>query len=38
MLYYYRNDTKGFIDGTKTYLTIFNEYRFTNYSVDAKNK
>lgn len=37
MLYYYRNDSKGFIDGTKTYLTVFNEYRFKNYSVDAKN-
>jgi len=34
--YYYRNDSKGFIDGTNTYLTVFNEYRFTDYQLNAK--
>ncbi|KQC01552.1 redoxin domain-containing protein [Pedobacter sp. Hv1] len=34
--YYYRNNSKGFIDGTNTYLTVFNEYRFTNYKLNVK--
>ena len=35
LLYYYRNNSKGFIDGTNTYITAFDEYRFTDYLVDA---
>ncbi len=33
--YYYRNDSKGFIDGTNTYLVVFNEYRFTHYQLNV---
>lgn len=34
--YYYRNNSKGFIDGTNTYITAFDEYRFTDYLVNPK--
>jgi thiol-disulfide isomerase/thioredoxin len=33
--YYYRNNSKGFIDGTNTYLVVFNEYRFTDYQLNV---
>jgi len=33
--HYYRNDSQGFIDGTKIHLIIFREYHFSNYKINS---
>ena len=35
LLSYFRNDSKGFIDGTNIHLTVFNEYHFSHYQLNA---
>jgi thiol-disulfide isomerase/thioredoxin len=34
---FYRNDSEGFIDGTNTFLKIFNEYHFSELKVNLTN-